>query len=174
MPYGIAFFAILMIVAGIRGKERDLGALLQGDFIGKQTFLPWMGAIVGIGAIGYFAPLKKTVDMFLALLLIVLVLDKNGGVFSQLQKALTSATTHTDVGVDAADNNSPIGATSSGTSSTPAATSSGSSSSSSGSTASTAENVGMGMAQGAAAGAVAGPYGMVAGAAIGGIMGGLS
>lgn len=173
MPYGIAFFAILLLVSGLRGTEDDLGALLKGDFIGKDTFLPWMAAIIIIGAIGYIPALKKPTDAFLALLLLVLVLA-NRGVFSQLSSAIDSTTSATTVGVNTSENADPFASNASapGSGSSTASTAT-ASTGSSGSTTSTLVNVGVGMASGAAMGAVAGPYGAAIGAVAGGIAGGL-
>jgi hypothetical protein len=79
-----------MTVAGIRGTNPQLWALIKGDFVsqnGGTSFLMWVAAIAVVGGMGYIPRLKPLSIAFMTLLLVVLVVSKKG-VFSQLQQFL--------------------------------------------------------------------------------------
>jgi hypothetical protein len=82
MPFAFGFAGILLLVAGVRGTQDDLFALLKGDFSGKSNFLYWIVAIAIVGAIGYNVKLRGVSHAFMLLLLVVLFLS-NGGVFKK-------------------------------------------------------------------------------------------
>lgn len=71
-----------LLIAGVRGSEQQAIALLKSDFTGPNSFVPWVTAVVLIGAVGYFDDMAGLSDGFLALLLVVLLLS-NGGFFEQ-------------------------------------------------------------------------------------------
>lgn len=91
MPYALIAFGLLLTVAGARGKQSDLFALLKGDFTGNRSFIWWALSIVGIGALGYIPETKKLANTFLALIFIVLILS-NKGVFAQFISAVKTGT----------------------------------------------------------------------------------
>jgi len=87
LPYALILFGLLLTIAGARGKQGDLFALLKGDFTGNRSFIWWALSIVGIGALGYVPTTKKLANTFLALVFIVLILS-NRGVFAQFISAI--------------------------------------------------------------------------------------
>lgn len=70
------------MIAGLRGQGEDVSKLLQGDLTGKGSFVPWVLAILAVGAVGYIDELRPVSDAFLVLLLVVLLLS-NGGFFDK-------------------------------------------------------------------------------------------
>lgn len=79
MPFALVAFGLLLTIAGARGTQSNLFALLKGDFTGKQSFLWWGGAVVGIGAVGYVKELRPLSNTFLALILVVFILAQYKG-----------------------------------------------------------------------------------------------
>jgi hypothetical protein len=78
MPLAFIAGGVLLVIAGIRGQERNLGMLLARDFSGSGSFLIWVGAIGGVGAIGYIKPLQPISQAFLVLIFVVMILDNRG------------------------------------------------------------------------------------------------
>lgn len=78
MPIFLIIAGTYFLIAGLRDKGQELSDLLQGDFTGKGSFVPWTLAILIVGALGYIGTLKPISDSFMALLIIVLMLH-NGG-----------------------------------------------------------------------------------------------
>ena len=87
MPFALLLFGIVLIVAGVRGKESDLFALLQKDFTGPNNFTYWAVVILILGMVGYVPKLRTLANSFLVLLLLVLFLNKKG-FFAQFQNAI--------------------------------------------------------------------------------------
>jgi hypothetical protein len=101
MPFLFILSGLVMIVSATRGTNQQLLTLLKSDFTGKNNFIYWMLSILLIGAVGYIPDLKPVSRAFLVLVVIVLIL-KNGGVFTEFSKAIgttqtanTTATTGT-------------------------------------------------------------------------------
>ena len=96
MAYVLIFFGLLLTVAGTRGTQGQLFGLLQGDFTGQNSFIYWIAAIALIGAVGYVPAFKGFSKAFLALVLIVLIINQSKGtgtdVFSQFTNALRGTT----------------------------------------------------------------------------------
>ncbi len=91
MPYALIAIGLLLTVAGARNKQGDLFALVKGDFTGNNSFLWWAISIIAIGALGYIKGAKPLANSFLALVLVVLVLN-NAGVFDKFIAAIKSTT----------------------------------------------------------------------------------
>jgi len=87
MALPLIFIGIVIVVAGARDTYMQLGAQLYSDMGG---FLPWVGAMLLCGIIGYWAP-WRTFSMALMALIIVSVLVSQGGqkFFGNLQAAFT-------------------------------------------------------------------------------------
>lgn len=84
MPYVLLLFGAVLFVSGIRGTNKDLWALVKGDFTGNKSFLVWVAALAIVGGAGYIKPLKGLSVAFMTLLLLVLFIS-NKGVITQLQ-----------------------------------------------------------------------------------------
>jgi hypothetical protein len=113
MPFVLIVIGIVLLVTAIQGTTSQLGTMLSQDIFGGGTttgsFVFWIVAIVGIGAVGYVPRLKPFSDAFLILVIIVLFLA-NGGVFAKIGPALqgiSSASTNAGTGGGAASTVSP-------------------------------------------------------------------
>jgi hypothetical protein len=82
MPIAFGVAAVILLVAGVRGKTTDLVTLIKSDFTGQPNYFEWMVAIILVGAVGYVDELKTISRMFLGLLVLSL-LWSNKNVFSQ-------------------------------------------------------------------------------------------
>lgn len=87
MPFVIMIAGIVLVVASARNKQGDLFTLIKGDFTGPNSFVAWLAALLGIGALGYIKPIKPVTDAFILLLIIVLFLS-NGGFFAKINQQL--------------------------------------------------------------------------------------
>jgi hypothetical protein len=87
MPFALLIVGVFLLVAGVRGTQNTLFALVKGDFTGTDNFIYWLLAILIIGAIGYIPKLKPISTGFLVLVIVVLFLSK-GGFFAQFTSAI--------------------------------------------------------------------------------------
>jgi hypothetical protein len=89
MPFLFIVTGLVMVISAARNTYPQLLQLLKDDVTGQNNFVYWMAAILGIGALGYIPDLKPVSRAFLVLVVIVLIL-KNGGVFNQFVSALNT------------------------------------------------------------------------------------
>jgi hypothetical protein len=87
MPFVLIGLGIILLVSGVRGSHKQLADLLKDDFTGRQNFLVWIVAILGIGAVGYVPSLQPVSRSFLVLVLLVLFIN-NRGFFTQFQQQI--------------------------------------------------------------------------------------
>jgi hypothetical protein len=95
MAYALLIAGLLLTVAGVRNTHHDLFGLIQGDFAGPNSFIYWLAAIAIIGGAGYVDTLEPLSTAFLALVLIVLVLNQGTGIFDKFRSALDQSATPT-------------------------------------------------------------------------------
>lgn len=100
MSYFFIIFGVILVVASARNTQGCLFTLLQGDLFnnagtnscgsvsGSSSFLWWLAAIFIIGAVGYDERIRPISDGFLALVIIVLLIN-NGGFFAKFQASLS-------------------------------------------------------------------------------------
>lgn len=89
MPFLFIVAGLVMIISAVKGTQNNLLGLLKADVTGKNNFIYWTLAILGIGAIGYVKELKPLATAMLVLVVIVLFLDSKG-VFTQFVSAINS------------------------------------------------------------------------------------
>lgn len=92
MIYAILLIGLAMVTAGLKGTGHELGQQLQSDLIGSGGFVLWIAAVLTIGALGFIGPLRQTSRYLIVLLGVVLVL-RNGGIWQAAQQALSDAST---------------------------------------------------------------------------------
>lgn len=90
MPIALIIIGVVIAVAAWRNTYDQLANLVVADFTGQGNFLVWIGAIIGIGLIGYIPKMQGVSRAFLALVLIAIFLS-NKGVFANFQAALSGA-----------------------------------------------------------------------------------
>lgn len=90
MPFTFIIVGLFLVIASARGRAGDLFDLAHDDLITTERgrgFLPWLGAIFAVGALGYIPQLRTFSRAFLILLIVALFLS-NKGFFAKLQKDL--------------------------------------------------------------------------------------
>lgn len=87
MPFALVIIGLLMIVTGSKNTYSQFAAQVKGDFTGPNNFTFWLASFGAVGAIGYSEKLRPLSRIFLVLLLVVMILA-NGGVFQKLTDAL--------------------------------------------------------------------------------------
>lgn len=87
MPLVFLIVGVLFIVLARNNTHTNFEQLLRSEFTGSQSFLVWASAIVILGLIGFFKPVRPITDALIGLIILVLILH-NSGAFAQLNKAL--------------------------------------------------------------------------------------
>jgi len=87
MPIALLVIGIIVVLAGVKNTASQVGAQIAGDFSGAGSFWYWIVAVLIIGGLGYYQPLKPVSHLFLLLIVLVFVLS-NGGIYAQLVQAI--------------------------------------------------------------------------------------
>lgn len=93
MPFVVAFLGIMLLAIGLRGRAGDAGKLLASEFTGPNSFIQWFLAVMILGLLGYFKPVRPFADAMLGLVILAIILTKGnpsnaqGGFFKQLENA---------------------------------------------------------------------------------------
>lgn len=88
MPFLLAVIGAALVISAVRGTQGSLGSQIASDVPG---FLPWAGAIVILGMLGYVPNFQKPANLLLALVVLVLFLNKGSGFFGNFGKAFDQA-----------------------------------------------------------------------------------
>lgn len=89
MPILFISSGLVLLLTALKGDPAKLYELIQGDFSGQNNFTYWVVAILVLGGLGYVQQLRSLSRLFIALVLVVLLLD-NKGFFVQLQAFINS------------------------------------------------------------------------------------
>ena len=89
MPFVFLIVGVLFLVLARNGTQGDFETLLKSEFSGQHSFFVWASAIVILGLIGFFKPVRPITDAMIGLIVLVLIL-KNQGLFRQLNAALNA------------------------------------------------------------------------------------
>lgn len=89
MPLAAILVGTMLVVLAFRGTEHNFAKLLGQDFGQGSQFWSWAVALGVLGTLGYVDALKRFSNLFLGLVIVVLVL-KNGGLFTQLAAVVRS------------------------------------------------------------------------------------
>lgn len=97
MPFILMIIGAIIITAGFQDTYKELGKQVAGDFTGENNFTYWLISLGVVGAIGYFgegSQLRTFSRVFMALIIIALIVGKNGGVkiFEMLQQGIAEGT----------------------------------------------------------------------------------
>ena len=90
MIIGMLLIGLILISSAIKGTEHELGQQLQDDILGTGGFLGWIVAIALLGAIGYI-PAFTRASKYLIVLLYIVLLVRNPGVFDAAKQGITQA-----------------------------------------------------------------------------------
>lgn len=88
MPWVFLIIGLVFLVSAIRGTESAMFALIKSEFWGSNSFVPWVAAIVILGAIGYAKPVRPAADAMIGLIILVMILANKGGFFTQFNSAI--------------------------------------------------------------------------------------
>lgn len=89
MPILFIGTGTVFLLTGLMGDPGKLYDLVRGDFTGQNNYVFWVISILVLGSLGYIESLKNLSRLFVALILIVLLLD-NKGFFAKLQEFINS------------------------------------------------------------------------------------
>lgn len=70
---GVAFIAI-----GVRGKAEQAGEILADDLSGRNSFVPWIAAVMIVAVVASYGPFRRVGVAFYGLMLVVLFLSNDG------------------------------------------------------------------------------------------------
>lgn len=77
MPLFMIFAGVILVIAAIRGKQKDLFDLLKDDFTGSGNYFVWVIAVGFLVALGYIDKLKPVSNAFLTLVILVIILSNS-------------------------------------------------------------------------------------------------
>lgn len=100
MPVFMIFVGLILLVAAIRGTQKDLFEVLRDDFTGSGNYFVWVVAVGVIVAFGYIEKLRPISNAFLTLVVVVIFLANKGLIpsfFAQVKEG-TQGTVHTSFG----------------------------------------------------------------------------
>lgn len=78
MPFFLIAIGIVLSMAAVTGRQRELGDLWLSQLRGPGSFLNVALVLLLIGAVGAISQLKPLATAFMALVLLVLVLSNSG------------------------------------------------------------------------------------------------
>jgi hypothetical protein len=88
MAFVFIIIGLVILVSGVRGTQSTLYSLVKNDL--DSGFIPWIVAILIIGAVGYVQDLRTLSRAFMALVIIALILKaykNNPQIFKQFNSA---------------------------------------------------------------------------------------
>ena len=97
MAFVFLIIGAVILISGVRGTQDDLFKLAQGDFdpslqqSGQTSFIPWVLAILIIGAVGYVKQLRSLSHGFMALVIIAMIIkayQRDPNIFKEFNSAL--------------------------------------------------------------------------------------
>jgi len=88
MPIVLIILGAMMVDLGFRGTAQAFAQQLGKDFDSTE-FLAWIAALTIIGAIGFYSPLRRVSDIFMALVIFGLLFS-NEGVIAEFVQAVRS------------------------------------------------------------------------------------
>ena len=96
MPLLLIALGIALIVSGFKGTTGQLATLVSNDMTGAGApgghgFLTWIAAIGIIGGFGYITPIQRPARLMVALIIVVMVLKSDTGIFANFFKAFGGA-----------------------------------------------------------------------------------
>jgi hypothetical protein len=78
MPLFLIVVGLVLLVASIRGTQKELFDTLKSDFTGSNNFVFWVLALGIISALGTIKTIRPVTQGFLALVILVIFLVNRG------------------------------------------------------------------------------------------------
>ena len=92
MPLLFIGAGVVLLLTGTMGNISQLWQLVKGDFSGPNNFTYWLVAMIVLGGLGYIQTFHNLSRLFMVLVLLVMLV-KNRGFFTQLQNFINSSST---------------------------------------------------------------------------------
>jgi len=89
MPFIFLIVGLMLLVIGVRGQSNAAISLLQNEFTGANSFIQWFLAIMILGLVGYYKPIKPLVDGLIGLVILAMILNEQtqNNIFGALESA---------------------------------------------------------------------------------------
>lgn len=92
MPFVLFFVGLIAITVAVRGHAKDASALLASEFTGSNSFIQWFLAVMILGLVGYYSPVRPATNALLGLVILAMVLQNGkNGLFTNLEQAFQGA-----------------------------------------------------------------------------------
>lgn len=88
MPIAVLILGLALMVAAFRGRHLELAEMLRDDFVGRDSFVPWLGAMFLLYLVGKIPYMEKPAMMLIWLVVIVLLLTKGRGFWDGLNSQI--------------------------------------------------------------------------------------
>lgn len=88
MPFVFILIGLVFLVTAVRGTQSAMFTLLKSEFVGTNSFVPWVSAILILGAVGYAKPIRPVADAMIGLVILAMVLANKGGFFTAFNQAI--------------------------------------------------------------------------------------
>lgn len=92
MPFVFVVIGLLFLVVAIRGTQAEMFALLKSEFVGTNSFVPWVAALLILGSLGYAKPIRPITDAMMGLIILVMILANKGGFFAAFNRQIDNPT----------------------------------------------------------------------------------
>jgi len=89
MPFIFLIVGLMLLVIGVRGQSNTAITLLQNEFTGANSFIQWFLAIMILGLVGYYKPIKPLADGLIGLVILAMILNEQtqNNIFGALESA---------------------------------------------------------------------------------------
>lgn len=88
MPFIFLLLGVAFLIVAVRGTQDTLFGLLKSEFVGTNSFVPWISSILILGALGYAKPIRPVAHAMIGLIILTMILTSKGGVFSKFNQAI--------------------------------------------------------------------------------------
>ena len=88
MPFVLLFIGVGFFVIAVRGTEKQAVALLKSEFIGANSFFPWISSIIILCALGSIKTIRPITDSFVGLVILVMLLKADNGFFAAFNQQI--------------------------------------------------------------------------------------
>lgn len=78
IPFLFLLIGVVFVIAGVRGKAKEVGDILKSDFTGNPNYLTWVLAVAAVGLLLTNRYTEKVGTSFFVLLLLVLFISNRG------------------------------------------------------------------------------------------------
>jgi hypothetical protein len=94
MPFVFLIVGLMILVIGVRGQSNTAIKLLQSEFTGANSFIQWFLAIMILGLVGYYKPIKPLSDGLIGLVILAMILNEQSqnNIFGALEQAFQNTT----------------------------------------------------------------------------------